>query len=135
MPLDGAVRNYLSFYLHGYLYFVLPAMPEERRKTIWSELESNPGPLASQATALTIRPCLRGFDHQVNSLRIDSAYLCFFPASFCIYYFLFRGTLLDNNCYSFTIVKDYRKQERIRKSIHRFIAHSLEKARRPAIID
>ena len=28
-------------------------MPE-KRKTIWSELESNPGPLASQATALTM---------------------------------------------------------------------------------
>ena len=38
--------------------FFLPPMPEERRKTMWSELESNPGPLASQATTLTTRPCL-----------------------------------------------------------------------------
>ena len=35
-------------------------MPEEKTKTIWSELESNPGPLAPQATALTTRPCLLG---------------------------------------------------------------------------
>ena len=42
-----------------HLFFLLPT-PEERRKTIWSELELNPGPHASQATALTTRPCLLG---------------------------------------------------------------------------
>ena len=38
--------------------FFLPLTPKERRKTIWSELESNQSPPASQATALTTRPCL-----------------------------------------------------------------------------
>ena len=31
-----------------------------RRKTIWSELELNPGSLTTQATALTTRQCLLG---------------------------------------------------------------------------
>ena len=35
--------------------FFLP----EKRKTIWSELQSNPGPLPSQATALTTRACIQ----------------------------------------------------------------------------
>ena len=39
--------------------FYLPSMPE-KRKTIWSGLGLNPGPLASQATALTTWPCLLG---------------------------------------------------------------------------
>ena len=39
-----------------YSYHLIP----EERKTFWSELESNPGPLASQGTALTIRPWLLG---------------------------------------------------------------------------
>ena len=30
------------------------------RKNIWSELESNPGPLVSQATTLTTKPWLLG---------------------------------------------------------------------------
>ena len=38
----------------------LSPMPLERGTNIWSELESNPDPLASQATALTTRPCLFG---------------------------------------------------------------------------
>ena len=37
-------------------YLLIP----EERKNIWSELESNPGPLALQATALTNRPWLLG---------------------------------------------------------------------------
>ena len=59
------LRVILLFNLHWYaiyhvciLLFFLPPMAKERRKTIWSELESNPGPLASQATTLTTRPCL-----------------------------------------------------------------------------
>ena len=69
-PLDGMARNYYYyFYLHGYArsrnlscldqfntYLLIP----EERKNIWSELEPNPGPLASQATALTTRPWLLG---------------------------------------------------------------------------
>ena len=40
--------------------FFQPQMLFEGKKTIWSELESNPGPIASQATALTTRPLLPG---------------------------------------------------------------------------
>ena len=44
--------------IHFYSYLLIP----EDKKNIWSELESNPGPLASrlQATALTTRPWLLG---------------------------------------------------------------------------
>ena len=66
LPLDGAARNLLLFLFidmdtqdhticHIWINLLfLPPMPE-KRKTIWSELESNPGPLASQGTALTSR--------------------------------------------------------------------------------
>ena len=71
----GAARNYFSsflsarickimqFILYGSIYCSYILCP--RRKTIWSELESNQGPLASQVTALTTRPCLVGqaFDY------------------------------------------------------------------------
>ena len=30
-----------------WIHLFLPPMPKEREKTTWSELESNPGPLAS----------------------------------------------------------------------------------------
>ena len=64
-------RNYiiLFYYLHGcarsrnlscvdpfYSYLLIL----KERKNIWSELESNPGPLATQATTLTTRPWLLG---------------------------------------------------------------------------
>ena len=39
-----------------YYYLLIP----EERKNIWSELELNPGPLATQASALTTRPWLLG---------------------------------------------------------------------------
>ena len=39
-----------------YSYLLIP----EEKKNIWSELELNPGPLASQATTLTTRPWLLG---------------------------------------------------------------------------
>ena len=42
---------------HVWIHF--PTL-EERIKTIWSELESNSGPFASQPTDLTTRPCLLG---------------------------------------------------------------------------
>ena len=61
LPLDG--RNYYYFiymdtqdhaiYRVWIHFFLLPYTQGERRKTIWCELESNPGPLASQATTLT----------------------------------------------------------------------------------
>ena len=45
-------------------FFLPPYTRGERRKTIWSELESNPGPLTSQATALTTTPSLLGLKYQ-----------------------------------------------------------------------
>ena len=68
LPLDGMARNYY-FYLHGYARsrnlscldpFSSNLLIPKEKKNIWSELESNPGPLASQATALTTRPWLLG---------------------------------------------------------------------------
>ena len=38
----------------------LPPYTRGEEKNIWSEPESNPGPLASQATTITTRPCLLG---------------------------------------------------------------------------
>ena len=57
--LDGYARAYnLSCLDPFYSYLLIP----EEKNNIWSELESNPGPLASctQATALTTRPWLLG---------------------------------------------------------------------------
>ena len=48
----------MQFIMSGSINFP-PAMPEEK-KPFGLELESNPGPLASQATALTTRPCHLG---------------------------------------------------------------------------
>ena len=68
-PLDGMARNciILFFYLHEYArsrnllcldpFYSNLLIPEERIN-IRSELESKPGPLASQATALTTRQWL-----------------------------------------------------------------------------
>ena len=52
------IRKIAQFIMSGSIFF-LPPMPE-KRKTIWSELGSNPGPLASQVTALSTRPCPLG---------------------------------------------------------------------------
>ena len=46
-----------QFVVSGSILF-LPPYTRGEKKNIWSELESNPGPLASQATALTTRPWL-----------------------------------------------------------------------------
>ena len=67
LPLDGMARNFF-FYMdtqdhaiyHVWIHFIPTSLYPRREKTIWSELESNPGPLASQATALTTRPWLLG---------------------------------------------------------------------------
>ena len=50
--------HYHAIY-HAWIHFSYILIPE-RRKSIWFELESYPGPLASQATTLTTRPCLLG---------------------------------------------------------------------------
>ena len=49
----------MQFIMSGSI-FSLPPYTRGEKTTIWSELESNPGPLASQATALTNRPLLLG---------------------------------------------------------------------------
>ena len=68
LPLDGMARNDF-FYLHLYAritQFIVSGsifsyrLISEEEKNIWSELELNPGPLASQVTALTTRPWLLG---------------------------------------------------------------------------
>ena len=67
--LDGMARNYyfLSTWICKITQFVvsgstlfLPPFTRGEKKNIWSELESNAGPLASQATALTTSPWLLG---------------------------------------------------------------------------
>ena len=45
---------------HVWIHFIPTSLYPRREKTIWSELELNPGPPASQATALTTRPWLLG---------------------------------------------------------------------------
>ena len=45
---------------HVWIRFIPTSLYPRRRKSIWSELELNPGPLASEATALTTRPWLLG---------------------------------------------------------------------------
>ena len=41
---------------HNRIHFIPTSLYRRREKTIWSQLESNPGPLASQATTLTMAP-------------------------------------------------------------------------------
>ena len=57
--LSTLIRKIIKFILPGSIYFFLTPIAE-KRKTIWSELELNPGPLAPQATTLTTRPWLLG---------------------------------------------------------------------------
>ena len=45
---------------HVWIHFIPASFYLRREKTIWSELELNPGPLAAQATTLTTRPWLLG---------------------------------------------------------------------------
>ena len=68
--LDGMARNCYYYFIymdsqdhaiyHVWIHFIPTALYPRREKIIWSELESNPGPLASQATALTTRLLLLG---------------------------------------------------------------------------
>ena len=54
-------------------------MPKERRKSIWNELESNPGLHASQATSLTTQPWLC-----CNKLRCGDCWIYIKPGSLLI---------------------------------------------------
>ena len=61
---DGMAIVVIKFFIYmdtqdHSIYRVWIHLPEEK-KTIWSELELNPSPFASQATALTTRPLLLG---------------------------------------------------------------------------
>ena len=49
----------MQFIMSGSIFIPTSLYPR-REKSIWSELESNPGPLASQVTARTTRPWLLG---------------------------------------------------------------------------
>ena len=60
---------------HVWIHFIPTSLYPMRRKNIWSELESNPGPLASQATALTTRPWLLGLS-KIVALNITQAPRC-----------------------------------------------------------
>ena len=69
LPLDGMARNALfismdmqdhAIYQVWSHFYPTSLYLMRRRKSIWSLLEWNPGPLASQLTALTSRPCLLG---------------------------------------------------------------------------
>ena len=63
------IRKIMQLIMSGSILFLPPYTQGE--KTFWSELESNPGPLASQATALTTRPWLLGLNHVKLSLLAD----------------------------------------------------------------
>ena len=52
------IRKITQFIMSGCIYF--PTSYAQEEKNHLSELETNPGPLASKATALTTRPCLLG---------------------------------------------------------------------------
>ena len=62
--LNGVARNYYCYFIHGYArscnyhawVHLFLTSSARREKPFGLELESNPGPLASQATALTTRP-------------------------------------------------------------------------------
>ena len=60
------IRNIMQFFMSGSILFLPPYTLEN--KIIRSELESNPGPLASKATALTTRPWLLGPDKRLPFL-------------------------------------------------------------------
>ena len=90
----------IIFYLHGYAsscnllcldpFFLPPYTRWERRKTIWSELEWNPGPLALQATALHARPF---FHAKVVDWRwwVGNSWICQRTLNW------FKKFLLENN--------------------------------------
>ena len=65
-----------QFIVSGSILF-LPPYTQGEKKSIWSELESKPGPLASQATALTTRPRLLGQVQQyLNITSISTQIIC-----------------------------------------------------------
>ena len=76
--IDMDMQDHANYHVWIHLFF-LPAMPEERRKTIGSVLELNPGPLASQATALTTGPCLSFYHSDV--IDSEALILIFMPWS------------------------------------------------------
>ena len=61
LPLDGMARNcYYFIYMdtqdhaiyHVWIHFIPTCLYPRREKTIWSELESNPGPLVSVSSIM-----------------------------------------------------------------------------------
>ena len=77
-PLDGMAKYYYYYYYfymdtqnhanyHVWIHFIPSSLSPRREKNVWSELESNPGPLASQVTALITRPLLLGPVYDLNN--------------------------------------------------------------------
>ena len=68
LPLDGMARNYFFIYMDMqdhtinrlWIHFVPTSLYLRRRKTFGLSWNWNPGPLASEVTALTTRPWLLG---------------------------------------------------------------------------
>ena len=65
------IRKNMQFIMSGSILF-LPPYTRGEKKTIWSELKSNPGPLASQATTLTTIPWFPGHDKILRSRLMGS---------------------------------------------------------------
>ena len=63
------LRKITQFIEFGSILLLLPYT--QREKNIWNELESNPSPLASRATALTSRPWLLEINQTYNLLNIQ----------------------------------------------------------------
>ena len=66
-PQDGMAKNFFYYMdtqdyaiYHIWIHFIPTSLYPGREKALWSELESNPDPLASQVSALTTRPWLLG---------------------------------------------------------------------------
>ena len=66
LPLNGVPWIFYFFFCkitQSFYLFIFPTSMPKKGKTIWTELELYQGPLASQVTTLTTRPCHRGRDY------------------------------------------------------------------------
>ena len=84
LPIDGVARNYYSFLFlstwkckkHAiyrvWIHLFLPPMSEERRKSHWSELESNPGHLASIIHKRPLWPLDHASSGNLTNITTDS---------------------------------------------------------------
>ena len=70
ISLSTWIPKSMQFAVSGSILF-LPPYPLGEKKNIWFELELNPGPLASQATALATRPWHLGQINYLSYLSLD----------------------------------------------------------------